>query len=124
MNSEDQAWRDLQRHAAAQLRADFSQRVLRAAHGPSAEAWQQLHEDAARRLRPGFAERVLRAARALPRVKMPSLFDQFAIGAATAAICLASVVYAHERTMDREEQQNIARWHQLAMELEEQDAVR
>ncbi len=121
MNSEDQAWRELQRHAAAQLRPDFSQRVLRAAHGPDAAVWKQWQTHAAAQIRPGFAERVLRAARSLPRV--PSLFDQLALSAATASLCLLAVVFVHSRSAHMEEQQNLARWHQLAVESQEYDMM-
>lgn len=121
MKNEDQAWRELRRHAAAQLRTDFSERVLRAAQGPAAETWRQLQARGAAQIRPGFAERVLRAARAFPRV--PSLFDQLALGGATAAVCLLGVVFMHERTTQIEEERNIARWEQLAAELQELDSV-
>lgn len=121
MKNEDQAWRELQQHAAAQLRPDFAARVMRAAHGPDAAAWQQLHTHAAAQLRPGFAERVLRAARALPGV--PSLADQLALSAATAALCLLGVLFVHSRTTQQEEQRNIARWEQLVNEVQDADAA-
>ena len=88
MKTEDQAWRDLQAHASAQLRAGFADRALRAARGPQDATWRQLNAHAARQLRPGFAERVLRAARAVAEV--PSLSSQFALSAATAVLCLAA----------------------------------
>lgn len=121
MKTEDQAWHDLQRHAAAQLRPDFANRVLRTAHGPQPAVWQQLQSHAAAQIRPGFAERVLRAARALPGV--PSLLDQFAFSAATAALCLLGVVFMHARSTHLEEERNIAGWHQLAAEVQDIDAT-
>ena len=51
MKTEDQAWRDLQVHAAAHLRSDFADRTLRFAHGPAAREWEQLRTHAAARLR-------------------------------------------------------------------------
>ncbi|HVU34483.1 MAG TPA: hypothetical protein VHE61_13695 [Opitutaceae bacterium] len=119
MKTEDQAWRELQQHAVAQLRPDFANRVIRAAHGPDAAAWQQLQSHAAAQLRPGFAERVLRAARAIPGV--PSLLDQFALSAATAALCLLGVVLVHSHNTQLQEQRNLARWQQLADEAQDAD---
>lgn len=121
MKSEDQAWRELQQHAAAQLRPDFSNRVLRAAHGPEAAVWRQLQTQAAAQIRPGFAERVLRAARQIPGV--PSLLDQVALSAATAALCLLGVVLLHSRSAETEEQRNLAVWQQLAAESQDVDMM-
>ncbi len=117
MKPEDQAWRSLQTHASAQLRAGFADRVLRAAHGPDAAAWQQLHAHAAAQIRPGFAARVLRAARALPQA-VPSLADQLVFGAVTAAVCLLAVVYLHARNTRLENERNLAAWQQLADEAD------
>lgn len=121
MKTEDQAWRDLQRQAAAQLRPDFANRVLHTAHGPDAAVWRQLNADAAAQLRPGFADRVLRAARALP---LPPLFDQLALGAATIALCLLGVVFVHEHSLRQEEQRNLAGWRRLATATEYVDLTR
>ena len=122
MKTENQAWRDLQAHAAAQLRADFADRTLRFAHGPAEAGWAQLRTHAAAQVRPGFAARVLRAARALPN-KMPSLLDQLAFGAATAALCLAAVLYFHSRSARLENERNLAGWQQLADESDEADQI-
>ena len=111
MKTEDQAWRDLQQQAAAQLRPDFADRVLQTAVGPDAAVWRHFQAEAAAQIRPGFADRVLRAARALP---IPSLFDQLALGVATIAICVLGVVFVHERSLRQEEQRNLAGWRQLA----------
>ena len=119
MKTEDQAWRELQQHAAAQLRPDFADRVLRATQGPDAAAWDQLRAHAAAQLRPGFAERVLRAARALSG--MPPLLDQFAFSAATAALCLLGVIYMHARTLHSEDQRNLASWERLVDETRDLD---
>jgi hypothetical protein len=120
MKTENQAWRDLQARAAAQLRPDFADRTLRFAHGPAAADWEQLRTHAAAQMRPGFAARVLRAARALPN-KMPSLLDQLAFGAATAALCLAAVLYFHSRSTRLENERNLAGWHQIADEAADLD---
>jgi hypothetical protein len=119
MNSENEAWRQLQRQAAEQLRPDFAARVLNTAKGPEAAAWRQLQAEGAAQLRPGFAERVMRAARALPR--MPSLFNQFALGAATAGVCLLGVVFFHARATASQEQRNLDKWQQLAAEIQDNE---
>src|ERR1043165_8811010 len=119
MKTEDQAWRDLQAQASAQLRSGFADRVLRAAHGAPAEAWAQLNDRAAAQIRPGFAERVLRAARELKVV--PSIFDQFVLGAATVAVCLVAVFVLHNRSSRIEEERALAGWQQLAAEAQEFD---
>ena len=123
MKPEDHAWRELRAHAAAQLRGDFADRVLRAAHGPDAATWQQLNTHAAAQLRPGFADRVLRAARAV-QASVPSLTGQFALGAVTAAVCLLTVVYFHARSTRLEEERNIADWQQLYADAQDLDAGR
>jgi hypothetical protein len=120
MKTEDHAWRSLQDHAAAQLRGGFADRVLRAAQGAPATAWEKLNAHAAAQIRPGFAERVLRAAREI-KSSVPSLFDQFALGAATVAVCLLAVVAAHSRSARIDEEQAIARWQQLAAETQDFD---
>ena len=113
MKPEDHAWRTLQDHAAAQLHGGFADRVLRAAHGPKTETWRELLDVGGRQLRPGFAERVLRAARAA--VDMPSLASQFALSAVTAAVCLAAVLFAHERSVQEADERNLAEWQQLVL---------
>ena len=113
MKPEDHAWRALQDHAAAQLHGGFADRVLRAAQGPATETWRELLNVGAQQLRPGFAERVLRAARAA--VDMPSLASQFALSAVTAAVCLAAVVFVHERNVQEADQRNLAQWQQMVL---------
>jgi hypothetical protein len=116
MKPEDHAWRALNDRAAAQLRGGFADRVLRAAHGPEVETWRELHAVAARQLRPNFAERVLRAARVA--AEMPSLTSQFALSAATAALCLGAVLFVHQRTVEAADQRNLAEWQQIATAAE------
>ena len=120
MKTEEHAWRALNTHASAQLRGGFADRVLRHAQGPAAETWQQLQAQAARQLRPGFAERVLRAAREFPG-RIPSLFDQFALGAATVALCIAAVVTIDVRSQRQQEERALASWQQFALEAEQPD---
>jgi hypothetical protein len=121
MKTEDHAWQSLRDHAAAQLRGGFADRVIRAAHGAPAEAWQQLNARALAQIRPGFAERVLRAAREIKNVSVPSLFGQFALGAATVAVCFGAVFFAHQRSVRLEEELALARWEQLAAETQDFD---
>lgn len=120
MKTEDHAWRALTEHASAQLRNGFADRVLRLSQGPTAETWRQLEAHAAHRLRPGFAERVLRAAREFPG-KLPSLFDQFVLGAATVAVCVAAVVTLDFRSQRMQEERALASWQQFALEVAEPD---
>lgn len=111
MKPEDQAWRELNEHAAAQLRGGFAERVMRVAHGPQPQTWRELFGLGAREIRPGFAERVLRAARAA--TEMPSLASQFALSAATAAVCLAAVLFVHHRLVEAADERNLAEWQQI-----------
>jgi negative regulator of sigma E activity len=113
MKPEEYAWRALNDHAATQLRGGFADRVVRAAQGPQAETWRALLAVGARQLRPGFAERVLRAARAA--VEMPSLASQFALSAVTAAVCLAAVVFVHQRNAEAADERNLAQWQQMVL---------
>jgi hypothetical protein len=111
MKPEDHAWRALNDHAASQLRGGFADRVVRVAHGPRTETWREFFQIGARQLRPGFAERVLRAARAA--ADMPSLGSQFALSAVTAAVCLAAVLFVHERNVQEADERNLAQWQHL-----------
>jgi len=109
MKPESPAWRQLEKHAAAQLRPGFADRVMRQARGPTAAAWNELQARAAALVRPGFAERVLRAVRA----EIPSFSGQLALSAATAAVCLFTVLYLHHRSTRLENERNLAYWQQL-----------
>jgi hypothetical protein len=121
MKTEDQAWRDLQAHAAVQLRAGFADRALRVARGPQDATWRQLNAHAARQLRPGFADRVLRAARAVAEV--PSLSSQFALSAATAVFCLAAVIFLQDRSAQLADERNLADWERIVLSARDaQDA--
>lgn len=57
---------------------------------PESPSWSLLNQHAASCLRPGFAGRVLRAARQSAET-IPSLFSQFAVGVATAALCFGAL---------------------------------
>ena|SRR5688572_16125243 len=120
MKPEEHAWRALNDHAAAQLRGGFADRVVRAAHGPRAQTWSQLFGFGARQLRPGFAERVLRAARAA--ADMPSLASQFALSAVTAAVCLGTVIFVHERNEQAADERNLAQWQQIVLVAQDDTA--
>jgi negative regulator of sigma E activity len=113
MKTEDQAWRDLRAHASAQLRTGFADRTLRAAIGPTKAEWRQLNAHAAVQLRPGFASRVLRLARVAADV--PSLSSQFALSAATAAVCLAAVVLIQDRGTQLADERNLADWERIVL---------
>jgi hypothetical protein len=80
---------------------------------PENEAWDQLRDWAAARLPPNFADRVLRAARAGVDAA-PSLLSQFALGAATAAICFLTVAFFQARSAHEEDNRTIADWQQIA----------
>lgn len=120
MKTEDKAWRDLRNYAASRLPDNFADRVLGALEGPSTETWQQLQAVAVAQIRPGFPERVIRAARDFP-ANVPSMFGQFALGAATVAVCLAAVIAVHSRTAQLDEQIAVAGWQKLAMEVQDLD---
>jgi hypothetical protein len=119
--SETKAWHQLEEHAASRLRTGFASRVLRAARPPGARVWLELEENAAAELSPGFADRVLRAVRAALPAELPSLFSQFALSAATAALCLIAVVYVHDRATRMENERNLASWQQVVDEAQDSD---
>jgi hypothetical protein len=106
MNDENKAWRMLEQKAADQLRGDFAGRVLRAGRGPSDAAWCELYEVGGDQLRLGFADRVMRALRG--RIARPSFAGQLAIGAATLACLILSVVLFHQRSTRSQDERNIA----------------
>jgi hypothetical protein len=121
MKPEDHAWRSLQAHASAQLRNGFADRILRATRGPESEVWQQLNARAAAQLRPGFAERVLRAARAV--ADSPSLASHFALSAVTAALCLAGVLFVHDRIERTADERNLTEWQRIVAVADDGDAA-
>lgn len=120
MKAENEAWRELRTHGAAQLRGGFAERVLRQARGPAPEVWRQLAAEAAAQVRPGFAERVLRAARVA--ADLPSFGTQFVWSAATAAACVLAVVFLHERSARQADDRNLAEWRQLVAGADEFDS--
>jgi len=122
MKNDDQAWRQLQQHAADQLPPEFARRVLGLTRGVEASAaWAQLRQRGAQQLRSGFAERVLRAARAWSTG--PSIWDQLAMCTATMAFCLCSVLFLDARAKHSTEQANLASWAQLATEVEDVESA-
>ena len=121
MKPESYAWRQLEEHAAARLRTGFANRVLRATSLPDSRFWIEFEERAVASLRPNFADRVLYAVRTAIPAEMPSLFSQFALCAATAALCLIAVVYVHDRTTRLAEDRSLADWKQLAADAQDLD---
>jgi hypothetical protein len=81
-------------------------------------AWMRLREHAAARITPGFPDRVLRAARAQAS---PLFISQFALCAATAALCLVAVALFHARTSSDEDAQNLAGWKEIAAQASDLD---
>jgi hypothetical protein len=74
------------------------------------QAWMQLREHAASLIKPGFADRVLRATRARPA---PLFVAQFAMCAATAALCVAAVAIYSSQLSSDENAQNLAGWNEI-----------
>lgn len=75
------------------------------------KAWMQLRDHAASLIKPRFAERVLRAARARPA---PLFVAQFAMCAATAALCVAAVAIYGSRASTDQDAQNLAGWNEIS----------
>lgn len=121
MKPESSAWKQLEEHAAARLRVSFASRVLRAARPADAQVWSELEEQAAARLQAGFADRVLHAVRTAIPAEIPSFFSQFALSAATVAVCMAAVVYLHDRTTRIEDERSLADWQRLAADAQDFD---
>lgn len=92
---ESRAWRQLNAHAAAQLPADFPDRVLR-------------------RIRLAHAERT-GAAR--------FFLHPFAVSAYTAAFCFVLVVIIHSRTTAETNERHLAEWHEVAMQTASLDPL-
>ena len=118
MKPEEKAWHDLRTAASVRLRSGFAGRVLAAARGPGPGVWATLREAAAACLRPGFAARVLRAARG---ATVPSYASQFALSAATVALCLAAVLFLHQRNQRLADERNLAEWRAIVAFAQEID---
>ena len=95
------------------MRTGFADRTLRAALGPKDVTWGLLSAHGSRQLPVGFAEGVLRLARAAAEV--PSLTSQFALSAATAAVCLAAVVLVQDRRAQLSDERNLADWERIVL---------
>ena len=85
---------------------------------PEDVAWARLRQHAAAQLPAGFPDRVLRAARA-GAAAVPSFFSQFAIGAATAGVCLLVVAFFYARAAGVENDQNLASWQEIAADADD-----
>lgn len=77
------------------------------------KAWAILRSHGAAQLAPGFPDRVLRESRA-QAAAAPSLFGQFALSAATAALCFVAVAIFDAQTSGPATASNQADWQQVA----------
>jgi len=80
---------------------------------PESNAWDSLRRHASAQIRPGFANRVLRAARQGVE-SAPSIFSQFALCAATAALCFMAVAFFGASRPADDNEQNLADWQDIA----------
>lgn len=85
------------------------------------KAWNSLFERGASRLRPGFPDRVMRATRAY--ASSPLFVSQFAVCAATAALCLVAVALYNNRSSVDENAKSLAGWNDVAAQAGELDAT-
>jgi hypothetical protein len=81
---------------------------------PESKAWDSLRRHANARIRPGFADRVLRLARQGVEVVAPSIFSQFALCAATAALCFMAVAFFGSARPSEDNAQSLADWQDIA----------
>jgi len=77
------------------------------------KAWAILRAHGAAQLSPGFPDRVLRESRARA-LASPSLFGQFALSAATAALCFLAVAIFDAQNSSVATETNQADWQQIA----------
>jgi len=87
---------------------------------PENHAWHRLHEHAASQLSPGFADRVLRTARAAAGAT-PLFMRQFALCAATAALCVGAVAIYHSTSAGDDSARNLAGWTEIASQAADWD---
>jgi hypothetical protein len=83
---------------------------------PEPQAWMRLQEHAASQITPGFAERVMRAAR---QQASPLFVAQFAMCAATAALCLGAVILFNARSTAADDASSLAGWSEIATQANE-----
>lgn len=83
------------------------------------KAWNSLFMQGASRIRPGFPDRVLRATRAY--TSSPLFVSQFAMCAATAAVCLLAVALYNNRSSVEEDSRSLASWNDVADQAGELD---
>jgi hypothetical protein len=92
---ESRAWRQLNQHAAAQLPADFPDRVLRR----------------------------IRLARAERTGATRFFLHPFAVSAYTAAFCFLLVVIIHTRSTEETNARHIAQWQEVAVQTASLDPL-
>ncbi|HEY4988319.1 MAG TPA: hypothetical protein VII09_00855 [Opitutaceae bacterium] len=83
---------------------------------PEPLAWKRLQDHAAAQLSPGFPDRVLRAAR---EHASPLFVAQFAMCAATAALCLGAVILFNARSTAADDANSLAGWSEIASQANE-----
>jgi len=80
---------------------------------PETNAWESLRRHANAQIRPGFADRVMRVARQGVEAA-PSIFSQFALCAATAALCFMAVAFFGAAPASDDNAQSLADWQEIA----------
>jgi hypothetical protein len=78
---------------------------------PENHAWNRLCEHAGAQISAGFAERTLCSARCAPKCTPRG---QFALSAATAAVCAATVILFFSQFTRIESSRNLAGWQAIA----------
>jgi hypothetical protein len=80
---------------------------------PESKAWDSLRRHANTQIRSGFADRVMRVARQGVEAA-PSIFSQFALCAATAALCFMAVAFFGSARPADDNEQSLADWQDIA----------
>jgi hypothetical protein len=81
---------------------------------PETRAWESLRLHASAQLRSSFADHVLRITRQSVEAA-PSVVSQFALSAATAALCFGAVAFFESRGTDAAaDQTTLADWQEIA----------
>jgi hypothetical protein len=81
----------------------------------NSHAWRHLRQHAAAQLSPQFADNVLRAAR-IDAADTRWTSSPFFVSAATAALCLLSVMLFHVRATNAASEQHLADWAEISVQ--------